>query len=85
MLTCSIGITVYNERANIARLLETLLNQELESVIINEIIVIASGCTDNTEQAVQRFANRDSRVRLLVQNQRFGKASASISYAYRLK
>ena len=62
MLTCSIGITVYNEQANIGRLLEALLNQKLESVIINEIIVIASGCTDNTEGVVQRFANRDNRV-----------------------
>jgi len=76
MLTCSIGITVYNEQANIPRLLEALLNQELGSVTINEIIVIASGCTDNTEQVVQRFTGRDRKVRLLGQKERFGKASA---------
>jgi cellulose synthase/poly-beta-1,6-N-acetylglucosamine synthase-like glycosyltransferase len=76
MLTCSIGVTVYNEQANIGQLLEALLTQELYSFTINEIIVLASGCTDNTEDVVKEFAKRNNRIRLLVQKKRLGKASA---------
>ncbi len=76
MLTCSIGITAYNEEANIGKLLQLILDQRLQTVAISEIIVVASGCTDHTEEIVREFARRDSRIRLLVQPQREGKASA---------
>jgi len=76
MLTCSIGVTVYNEQRNIGQLLEALLTQELESFTINEIIVIASGCTDSTKEVVKEFKRRNNRIRLLVQKTRLGKASA---------
>lgn len=76
MLTCSIGITAYNEEANIGKLLQLILDQRLQTVAISEIIVVASGCTDRTEAIVREFALRDGRIRLLVQPQREGKASA---------
>ncbi len=76
MLTCSIGITAYNEEANIGQLLQLILNQRLQTVAITEIIVVASGCTDRTEAIAREFAARDGRIRLLVQPQREGKASA---------
>lgn len=76
MFTCSIGITVYNEQANIGQLLEALLTQELNYFTINEIIVIASGCTDNTKEVVKEFEKRNKLIRLLVQKKRLGKASA---------
>ncbi len=76
MLTCSIGITAYNEEANIGKLLQLMLDQRLERVAITEIIVVASGCTDGTEAIVRNFVGRDGRIRLLVQPQREGKASA---------
>lgn len=76
MLTCSIGITAYNEEANIGKLLQLILDQRLQTVAISEIIVVASGCTDRTEEIVREFALRDGRIRLLVQPQREGKASA---------
>ena len=38
--------------------------------------MVASGCTDNTEGIVCEFCERDSRVRLLTQKSREGKASA---------
>jgi hypothetical protein len=40
------------------------------------VIVVASGCVDGTVEIVDGIAARDSRVRLLVQEQREGKASA---------
>jgi glycosyltransferase involved in cell wall biosynthesis len=47
-IRCSVGITAHNEEANIGRLLDAMLNQHLDEVEIAEIIVVASGCTDNT-------------------------------------
>jgi cellulose synthase/poly-beta-1,6-N-acetylglucosamine synthase-like glycosyltransferase len=75
-LRCSIGVTAHNEEANIGRLLEALLAQELSTVEISEIIVVASGCTDNTISIVEKFRERDSRIKLLTQARREGKTSA---------
>lgn len=76
MIHCSIGIMAYNEEANIGRLLKALLAQETKTVAIDEIIVVASGCTDGTEEIVQKFAAENPRVQLLRQARREGKASA---------
>jgi cellulose synthase/poly-beta-1,6-N-acetylglucosamine synthase-like glycosyltransferase len=75
-IKCSVGITAHNEEANIGQLLEALLNQRLNRVEITEIYVVASGCTDNTEEIVRQFEARDPRIRLLVQEKREGKAAA---------
>jgi len=75
-MRCSVGITAHNEEANIGRLLEAMLNQSLDHVEISEIIVVASGCTDNTCDIVREFEARDPRIKLLTQDQREGKVSA---------
>jgi biofilm PGA synthesis N-glycosyltransferase PgaC len=75
-IRCSVGITAYNEEANIGRLLQAILDQRLYEVEITEILVVASGCTDNTEAIVREYMDRDPRIRLLVQAQREGKTSA---------
>ena len=76
MLKVSIGIPAYNEEANIGRLLEKLLAQEEKTIKISEIIVIASGCTDGTEEIVKEFAKKDRRIKLLVKKEREGKTKA---------
>lgn len=73
---CCIGVMVYNEEANIGRLIEALLQQETMMVSIDSIIVVASGCTDRTEDIVTEFVQEDPRVRLIKQDCREGKASA---------
>lgn len=70
------GITAHNEEANIGRLLERVLEQQLSTVVLHEIIVVISGCTDNTEAIVREYAAREPRISLLVQERREGKASA---------
>ena len=73
---CSIGIMAYNEEANIARTIEAVLKQEGPSIRIEEVIVVASGCTDRTVPTVAEIALKEPRVRLFVQEKREGKASA---------
>jgi poly-beta-1,6-N-acetyl-D-glucosamine synthase len=75
-LRCSVGVTAYNEQANIGRLLDVLLDQDLHTVEIAEIIVVASGCTDNTVPIVESYVDREPRVRLCVQSKREGKTAA---------
>jgi cellulose synthase/poly-beta-1,6-N-acetylglucosamine synthase-like glycosyltransferase len=76
VIKCSVGITAHNEEANIAQILEAMLNQRLHLVEISEIIVVASGCTDRTEDIVCEYADVDSRIQLHVQEKREGKTSA---------
>ena len=75
-IRCSVGIAAYNEEANIGRLLQALLDQELQEVEIGEIIVVASACTDRTEEIVREFMQVDGRIRLYCQERREGKTSA---------
>lgn len=75
-LECSVGIMAFNEEANIAHALGSILRQELTGKQIREVIVVASGCQDRTVPIVAGIATRDSRVRLIEQKRREGKASA---------
>jgi biofilm PGA synthesis N-glycosyltransferase PgaC len=73
---CSVGITAYNEEANIGQLLQAMLDQRLHSVEISEVIVVASGCEDRTMDIVQEYMAKEPRVKLIVQECREGKTSA---------
>jgi cellulose synthase/poly-beta-1,6-N-acetylglucosamine synthase-like glycosyltransferase len=53
-----------------------MLNQRLHTVEIAEIIVVASGCTDQTEDVVRAYMTKDARVQLFTQEKREGKTSA---------
>ena len=75
-LNCSIGITAYNEEKHIKKLLESILKQKLMEVNIKEIIVVASGCTDNTEEIVKSFCAKYHFIKLITESQRKGKYSA---------
>jgi hypothetical protein len=75
-LSCSVGIMAYNEEANIAAAIETILGQRLTVGSITELIVVASGCEDRTAEIVREIADRDPRVRLIEQARREGKAAA---------
>jgi len=75
-IKCSVGITAHNEEANMAQILEAMINQRLFVVEITEIIVVASGCTDRTEDIVREYMAVDDRIQLFVQERREGKTSA---------
>ncbi len=72
----TVGVMAYNEEANIKRSLLALLAQKSERTGLEEIIVVASGCTDRTVDVVREMMEADARIRLLVQPRREGKASA---------
>jgi poly-beta-1,6-N-acetyl-D-glucosamine synthase len=74
---CSVGIMAYNEEANIADAIETILGQAVTSSgSVTELIVVASGCEDRTTAIVADISRHDPRVRLIEQERREGKASA---------
>lgn len=72
----SVGIPAYNEEKTIAQLLNAILNHPMNDILLKEIIVDASGSTDNTEAKVIKIAHADSRVKLISKKERSGKASA---------
>jgi poly-beta-1,6-N-acetyl-D-glucosamine synthase len=71
----SVGICAYNEEQNIGYLLNNLLTEQNLNKD-TEILVVCSGCTDSTPQVVQRYADKDNRVRLIIEEERVGKSSA---------
>ena len=75
-LKCSVGVTAYNEEANISQILTALREQQLYLVEIVEIIVVASACEDRTEEIVLEHAGEDPRVKLISQERREGKTAA---------
>lgn len=75
-INCTVGITAHNEEANIGKLLRRLQEQRLETAVISQIYVVASGCTDRTVPIVQEMMAEDGRIHLLIQEKREGKASA---------
>lgn len=75
-LRVSIGVTSYNEEQNIEKLLHSLLKQKLKSSVITEILVISSGSTDSTDKIVKKIRRKNSKIKLIRQKKRIGKASA---------
>jgi len=75
-IVCSVGIFAFNEEKTIGGLLESLQQQRLKDIRIDEIIIFASGCTDGTVSVARSFAGKDPRIKILVQEKREGKSLA---------
>jgi biofilm PGA synthesis N-glycosyltransferase PgaC len=70
-----IGICAYNEKNNIRNLLQNLVvEQDLPKNC--RILVVCSGCTDETPFIVKEFEKRDSRIETIIEESRRGKANA---------
>jgi len=85
MLHVDVGVIVYNEDKNILNLLRSISKQKLENVVVDEVKVVSSGSTDKTNELVLEYSKKDSRVSLIVQNRREGKASAINEFLRRSK
>jgi cellulose synthase/poly-beta-1,6-N-acetylglucosamine synthase-like glycosyltransferase len=77
-LFCSIGVFAFNEAANVSKLLDALLTQQLNRIEIEEIIVVSTASTDGTDEIVSDYCNKYSKIKLLCEPERRGK-SASIN------
>lgn len=75
--SCSVAIFAYNEEKNIARAIRSISAQApAPRMEIGEILVIASGCTDNTVQIAQQLRREDDRLTVIEEAERHGKAHA---------
>ena len=66
----------YNEEANIAYAVRSVLSQEGRYARVERGVVVASGCTDRTAARAREAAAGDERVVVLEQPHREGKAAA---------
>ena len=71
----SIGICAHNEEANIEQVIYRVLEQT-KTLGDHEVVVVASGCTDQTVEIVKELAEKETGISLIVERQRTGKASA---------
>lgn len=79
-MTVAVGIPAFNEAATVARAVRALLAQRGPHLRSIELVVIASGCTDDTLGEATRALGGDPRGRVLVQARREGKASAIAAF-----
>src|SRR3989344_4131316 len=71
-LTVSIGIPAYNEEANIAKLLRSLLAQKQNNFSLKEIIVVSDASVDNTVGEIKKIKNK--KIRVIENKKRLGAA-----------
>jgi len=73
----SIGICAYNEAQRLPALFKSLSTQSLPSgFALDEVLIVASGCTDDTEHVVEDWAVVEPRLSLIRESERRGKSSA---------
>ena len=56
-LTVSVGIPAYNEEANIRLLLDGLLKQKIKNIILEKIVVVSDGSSDQTVSQAKLVKN----------------------------
>lgn len=79
-MACCVGVMAYNEEANIAASVRSLLAQSGPHVTDLLVIVVASGCTDDTVPRALTVAAEDPRVRVIEEARREGKAAAIVTF-----
>ncbi|MBI1863728.1 glycosyltransferase [Candidatus Woesebacteria bacterium] len=70
--TVSIGIPAYNEEANIQNAIRSVLNQKSDNFVLEKIIVISDGSSDNTVEKASSF--KDKKIQIISGRTRIGKA-----------
>lgn len=68
----TIAIPAYNEENNIRNLLKNLLTQKQDGFVIESILVVSDGSTDNTVKYAQSI--KDKRIRVMGLQKRQGRA-----------
>jgi poly-beta-1,6-N-acetyl-D-glucosamine synthase len=76
----SILVPAHNEARNIENLLASLLSQQTDHARIIEVVVVASGCTDETAELARTVARGRPGIQVVVQERRAGKVAAINEY-----
>lgn len=79
-MNVSILVPAHNEAANIENLLQSLLAQETKKARIIEVVVVASGCTDDTAELARSVGRGRPGMHVVVQERRAGKVAAINEY-----
>jgi cellulose synthase/poly-beta-1,6-N-acetylglucosamine synthase-like glycosyltransferase len=79
-MNVSILVPAHNESANIERLLHSLLHQVTDAARIVELIVVASGCTDDTADIARSVGRGRPGMHVVIQERRAGKVAAINEY-----
>lgn len=79
-MNVSIVVPAHNEAANIEGLLNSLLEQQTHVARVVEVIVVASGCTDDTAEIARRVSRGRPGLQVRVQERREGKVAALNEY-----
>ena len=74
-MNLTIGVCAYNEEKNINAVLGDILNQKGLPQNVR-VIVVASGCTDNTVSIVREITKANQEVKLIKEENRTGKTNA---------
>jgi glycosyltransferase involved in cell wall biosynthesis len=82
-MNVSIVVPAHNEAANIRRVLTALLEQKTSFARILEIVVVASGCTDDTANVARDVGRGRPGMHVHVQERREGKVAAINMYMRR--
>jgi glycosyltransferase involved in cell wall biosynthesis len=76
LISASVGIPVFNEERNIGKLLERISELNPKTVKINEVIIVSSGSTDNTDLIIESFVRDKPLFVYIKEAERKGKANA---------
>jgi biofilm PGA synthesis N-glycosyltransferase PgaC len=79
-MNVSIVVPAHNEAANIRRVLTALIEQETRVARVLEIVVVASGCTDDTADVARDVGRGRPGMHVHVQERREGKVAAINAY-----
>jgi len=75
-LRVAVGIMVYNEEANLGRLLAALTGDAPASCVLERIVVVSSGSVDRSAHIAREWCERDPRISIIEEPLRRGKAAA---------
>lgn len=73
-LTLTIGIPAHNESQNIQHVLRSVLSQQGQHFILEQILVVCDGCTDNTASLARQLQKKYAPIKVIDDGKRLGKA-----------
>ncbi len=76
LASVTVGMMVYNEENSVGACLKAVLDENDKGKGVARVVVVASACTDRSEEIVREIAFTDNRVELLSEPLKKGKTAA---------